>query len=234
MKAPFNRTRPTALGLFATAVATPINLFEVDTVVPLRAALSVGTEGRRAGRRAGQRAGRGEHRKPSLTVRPRTRRSGRCRDPRGRRIEAPRCHSIPYHPRDDGGCCPRSAWVATAGPVYASCGRTTGPAIRSRRQAARSLAHRGSCRDRSIGRGPLPARRRQLARLWLLGDLDDQVTVPVVVACAAVGIEPGWSKECRFSRAMHSKRVRPSMQCRNQGIPTLSSQEMPQCPESAF
>jgi len=33
MEAPFNRTRPVAEGFCAAAVATPINLFDVDTVV---------------------------------------------------------------------------------------------------------------------------------------------------------------------------------------------------------
>jgi hypothetical protein len=48
-----------------------------------------------------------------------------------------------------------------------------------------------ACRDAGVlpHRGPLTARRRQLARLWLLCELDDRVAVPVAVACAAVGID---------------------------------------------
>ena len=49
-----------------------------------------------------------------------------------------------------------------------------------------------ACQDAGLlpCRGTLPARRRVLARQWLLGELEHQVAVPVAVACAAVGIEP--------------------------------------------
>ena len=48
-----------------------------------------------------------------------------------------------------------------------------------------------ACQDAGLlpVRGPVSARRRQLARLWLLGELEQQVAVPVAVACAAVGID---------------------------------------------
>src|SRR5262249_45007974 len=47
------------------------------------------------------------------------------------------------------------------------------------------------CRDRARA-GPRRARRhtRTAARRWLLGELEDQVAVPVAVACAAVGVNP--------------------------------------------
>jgi hypothetical protein len=63
---------------------------------------------------------------------------------------------------------------------------TTGP-----RALAGALLE-AACREAGVlpHRGPLPDRRRQLARQWLLGELEHQFAVPVAVACAAVGIDP--------------------------------------------
>jgi hypothetical protein len=59
------------------------------------------------------------------------------------------------------------------------------------RRASRPDAARASRPRRRRSRAPRRRRAtaRALAHRWLLGDLDAEVTVPVAVACAALGLD---------------------------------------------